>query len=169
MKSSGTWLVAAWFCIGLYAAPAQETDATAKAILDATGVKGGIVVHLGCGDGKLTAALRANDEVSALGYARMARMLAYYHEHTERLTGLVSGGNVLMATTTGNNMALVLPFDLVWWSSDTDRVFSSLATFADQNKFAARELLLVGITTDTTRMQLERRKFVVREKFLFRP
>jgi hypothetical protein len=117
----------------------------------------------------LRAALRADDEVSALGYARMARMLAYYHEHTERLTGLVSGGNVLMATTTGNNMALVLPFDLVWWSGDTDRVFSSLAKFADQNKFAARELLLVGITTDTTRMQLERRKFVVREKFLFRP
>ena len=32
----------------------------AEQILDATGVKGGLVVHLGCGDGKLTAALRAN-------------------------------------------------------------------------------------------------------------
>ena len=30
-------------------------------ILAATGVKGGLVVHLGCGDGKLTAALRASE------------------------------------------------------------------------------------------------------------
>jgi len=34
---------------------------TAGDILEATGVKGGLVVHLGCGDGKLTAALRAGD------------------------------------------------------------------------------------------------------------
>lgn len=30
---------------------------TARSILEATGVKGGLVVHLGCGDGRLTAAL----------------------------------------------------------------------------------------------------------------
>ncbi len=117
----------------------------------------------------LRAALGATDEVSALGYTRMARMLAYYHENTERLQGLVSGGNVLMATTNGKNMALVLPFDLMWWNSETDRVFTSLAKFADQNSFALRELLLVGITSDTTRMQLERRNFVVRQKYLLRP
>jgi len=41
---------------------AESTCKTrAKAILDATGVKGGLVVHVGCGDGSLTAALRAND------------------------------------------------------------------------------------------------------------
>jgi ubiquinone/menaquinone biosynthesis C-methylase UbiE len=34
---------------------------TAKQILDVTDVKGGLVVHLGCGDGELTAALCAND------------------------------------------------------------------------------------------------------------
>jgi hypothetical protein len=33
----------------------------ARAILDESGVKGGVVVHVGCGDGKLTAALRAGD------------------------------------------------------------------------------------------------------------
>ncbi len=38
-----------------------DEHAQARKILDATGVKGGLVVHLGCGDGKLTAALRAND------------------------------------------------------------------------------------------------------------
>ncbi len=52
-------------CLGLLgrAAPGAEGEAAAQArdILAATGVKGGLVVHLGCGDGKLTAALRAND------------------------------------------------------------------------------------------------------------
>jgi outer membrane protein assembly factor BamB len=33
----------------------------ARQILAATGVQGGFVVHVGCGDGKLTAALRANE------------------------------------------------------------------------------------------------------------
>ncbi len=39
------------------AAPADE----AKQILDVTGVQGGLIVHIGCGDGKLTAALHANE------------------------------------------------------------------------------------------------------------
>ncbi len=39
----------------------SSAEEQAKAILDATGVQGGLVVHLGCGDGKLTAALHAGD------------------------------------------------------------------------------------------------------------
>ena len=41
----------------LWAGPAEE----AQKLLSASGVKGGLVVHLGCGDGNLTAALHAND------------------------------------------------------------------------------------------------------------
>jgi len=41
-------------CVTAAAAP------SAKDILKTAGVKGGLVVHLGCGDGKLTAALHAN-------------------------------------------------------------------------------------------------------------
>ena len=33
----------------------------ARRILDAAGTRGGLIVHLGCGDGRLTAVLRAND------------------------------------------------------------------------------------------------------------
>ena len=33
----------------------------AQRVLDASGIKGGLVVHLGCGDGRLTAALRVSD------------------------------------------------------------------------------------------------------------
>jgi outer membrane protein assembly factor BamB len=43
-------------------APAASPDAAlAQKIIEATGVTGGLVVHLGCGDGKLTAALRVSD------------------------------------------------------------------------------------------------------------
>ena len=41
-------------------APLPEQQ-RARKILDATGVAGGLVVHVGCGTGTLTAALRAND------------------------------------------------------------------------------------------------------------
>ena len=40
-------------------AHAAESD-QAKEILAATGVKGGVIVHIGCGEGGLTTALRAN-------------------------------------------------------------------------------------------------------------
>ncbi|MDH4239105.1 MAG: PQQ-binding-like beta-propeller repeat protein [Phycisphaerae bacterium] len=36
-------------------------DRKARQIIDATGVKGGLIVHIGCGDGKLTAALGAGE------------------------------------------------------------------------------------------------------------
>ncbi len=40
-------------------AQASGDERKAGQILDATGIKGGLIVHLGCGDGKLTAALGA--------------------------------------------------------------------------------------------------------------
>lgn len=46
---------------GQAAAASADAEALAQSILSATGVKGGLVVHLGCGDGRLTAALRGND------------------------------------------------------------------------------------------------------------
>ncbi|MFV2066875.1 MAG: class I SAM-dependent methyltransferase, partial [Pirellulales bacterium] len=56
-------------CLGLtlsaFAAGAQGSDAVARkqaeSIFAATGVQGGLVVHLGCGDGRLTAALRKDE------------------------------------------------------------------------------------------------------------
>jgi outer membrane protein assembly factor BamB len=56
-------------CLLSGAAKANGNDAVkgAKEILDTTGVQGGIVVHLGCGDGTLTAALRANDRYTVHG------------------------------------------------------------------------------------------------------
>ena len=53
--SAGILLVAILVVVGSAAAQ------TPREILDATGVQGGLVVHVGCGDGTLTAGLRGND------------------------------------------------------------------------------------------------------------
>ena len=44
-----------------------DPEQQAKQILEITRVKGGLIVHIGCGDGKLTAALRANDSYIVQG------------------------------------------------------------------------------------------------------
>ncbi|MHC5053399.1 MAG: outer membrane protein assembly factor BamB family protein [Planctomycetota bacterium] len=49
--------------------PRPDAEALAREILAATGVRGGLVVHVGCGDGKLTAALRAGDAYLLHGLA----------------------------------------------------------------------------------------------------
>jgi len=54
------------------ALPADE----ARQILQAAGVTGGLVVHLGCGDGRLTAALRASEAYTVHGLARDAATVA---------------------------------------------------------------------------------------------
>ena len=52
-----------WLFAGLLllCAVAEARAKTAADILKETAVKGGLIVHIGCGDGRLTAALRANE------------------------------------------------------------------------------------------------------------
>ncbi|MBC8874579.1 MAG: PQQ-binding-like beta-propeller repeat protein [Planctomycetes bacterium] len=81
-------------CLSLCGAFAGEnqTSKLARDILDSTGVQGGIVVHLGCGDGKLTAALRVDDRFTVHGLdadpANVAE--ARRHVHSAGLYGPVS-------------------------------------------------------------------------------
>lgn len=56
-------------CLLTLATSTAQADVSAKAILDATGVQGGIIVHLGCGGGRLTAGLRATDAFVVHGLA----------------------------------------------------------------------------------------------------
>ncbi len=73
-------------CLLSGAAKANENDAvkSAKEILGSTGVQGGIIVHLGCGDGILTAALHANDRYTIHGLeadpAKVAQARSYIRE-----------------------------------------------------------------------------------------
>ena len=65
-------LVVVWFVFGAswaIAAAAPSAESQAEGILEAAGVKGGLVVHVGCGDGRLTKALRASDSFMVQGLA----------------------------------------------------------------------------------------------------
>jgi len=67
IKRSALGVIAILACIAPSASAAQTPDAEARAVIEATGFTGGLVVHVGCGDGKLTAALGAGDNVLVHG------------------------------------------------------------------------------------------------------
>jgi len=83
--------------IGLLAAaaarsPRPSADALASEILRDTGVQGGLVVHLGCGDGRLTAALHQNDRYLVHGLDSDPEKVSQARAHilSRRLYGPVS-------------------------------------------------------------------------------
>ena len=61
-----------------------ESD-PASQILQATGVKGGLVVHLGCGDGKLTAALHAGESYLVHGLDADPQAVRRAQKHIQSL------------------------------------------------------------------------------------
>jgi len=74
-------LSAAFACILAISLTASATNARqaeqqAKDILDATDVRGGLVVHIGCRDGRLTAALCANDSYIVQGLDKDAENIS---------------------------------------------------------------------------------------------
>ena len=85
---------------------AQGPDAKglARQILEATGVQGGLVVHLGCGDGALTAALRADERYVVHGLDRDADHVAQARAHIHAL-GL--DGTVAVARSTGQGLPYI--------------------------------------------------------------
>ncbi len=62
-KNTDKWAATATlaWAIAATVGAASAASVTAEGVYEATGVRGGLVVHLGCGDGELTAALRLND------------------------------------------------------------------------------------------------------------
>jgi outer membrane protein assembly factor BamB/ubiquinone/menaquinone biosynthesis C-methylase UbiE len=79
-------LITAAICVPAWA------EASANEILDATGVRGGLVVHLGCGNGQVTAELRAGDSFLIQGLDTNAKNVAQAREHIASLglTGVVT-------------------------------------------------------------------------------
>ena len=85
LVSSGA-LALALMCCGAAAiggGVGKAERARARQVLDLAGVHGGLVVHLGCGDGRLTAALRAGPGYLVQGLDRDAAAVAkarhYFH------------------------------------------------------------------------------------------
>ena len=81
---------------------ADAQDATE--ILRATGVTGGLVVHLGCGDGELTAALRASERYCVQGLDRDPARVA---EARERLRKAGVYGPVSAAAFDGEHLPYI--------------------------------------------------------------
>ena len=74
-------------CAGPSFAIAQRLIAKQQAeqILQACNVKGGVVVHIGCGEGKLTAALRANDSYLVHGLDTSAKSINGARKYVQSL------------------------------------------------------------------------------------
>jgi len=60
-------------------------DQRAKQIIDATGVKGGLIVHIGCGNGKLTATLHGGGSYLIHGLDSNAQAVEAAREHIRKL------------------------------------------------------------------------------------
>ena len=65
--------VAAMLLVVLASYPAVAAEQNAANIIKESGVAGGLVVHLGCGDGKLTATLRGSGRYLVHGLDRDPR------------------------------------------------------------------------------------------------
>ncbi|NOZ19559.1 MAG: PQQ-binding-like beta-propeller repeat protein [Planctomycetes bacterium] len=72
----------AWLTLGILPACLAQNAAQ---ILEATGVKGGLIVHINCGDGKLTAALRVNDRFMVHGLDADAKNVEAARKHVQSL------------------------------------------------------------------------------------
>jgi outer membrane protein assembly factor BamB len=72
-------------CFLAFACTATAQEQQARRILDAAGVKGGLMVHLGCGDGKLTAALHTSDRLLVCGLDADANNVAAARKYIDSL------------------------------------------------------------------------------------
>ncbi|NOX54264.1 MAG: PQQ-binding-like beta-propeller repeat protein [Planctomycetes bacterium] len=82
-------LILALSFLATASAETQKTEKSAggraKQILEATGTQGGFIVHLGCGDGRLTAALRADQRFTVHGLDADAAHVAAARQHIRSL------------------------------------------------------------------------------------
>ena len=78
-----------------------NSQSLARAILGATGIKGGLIVHIGCGNGELTAAFHVNDSYLVHGLDRNQRNVETARAH---IHGVSSYGPVSVAQWTGTQL-----------------------------------------------------------------
>jgi len=88
----------------LFATPVRADTQQAKQIMDTTGIKGGLIVHIGCGDGKLTSALRANDSYIVHGLDSKPENVAAARTH---IKSLGQYGNVSVDMCSGDRLPYI--------------------------------------------------------------
>ena len=112
-RAKNSWVFATIvLALALTVAPGRADTEQAKQILDAAGVKGGLIVHIGCGSGRLTSALRANDSYVVHGLDRDPGNVAAARKHFGPAT------TVLLKPTDGPSAIATL----AEWTRDYDTV-----------------------------------------------
>lgn len=87
------------FALLLFVSPAVGADSSTSAdVIEAAGIKGGLVVHIGCGDGKFTAALHASDSYIVQGLATDSEAVMAARE------SLAKSGDVTIAPFDGKTL-----------------------------------------------------------------
>jgi SAM-dependent methyltransferase len=89
-------------CSGAETTAADQRDLAARVLAD-SGVKGGLIVHLGCGDGRLTAALRLNERCLVQGLDTDAANI-------EKARSTIRGLNVYGSVSVGRFDGMHLPY-----------------------------------------------------------
>jgi len=120
-------LLAVCLLVGTAGARANDPAASAEQILKTTGVKGGIVVHLGCGDGKLTAALHAGPAFTVHGLDADAANVAAARKY-------IQGRGLYGEVSAERFSAAKLPY--------ADNLINLIVT-ADPGKVAQNEIMRV--------------------------
>ena len=98
------WGLSLWVAsLNLWGAEPKQADE----LLAAAGIQGGVIVHVGCGDGRLTAALRANDSFLVHGLDADAKNVEAARKHIQSL-GLY--GSVSVAQWDGQRLPYIENF-----------------------------------------------------------
>lgn len=101
MTSVRLLAVACLFLCALFAKAQDSAEQQAEKIIQASGVQGGLIVHLGCGDGQLTSALRVNDRFLVHGLDTDA---AKVEQARERIRSLGLYGKITVEQLTTNQL-----------------------------------------------------------------
>lgn len=97
-------LFLAALCFGFAAGVQSAPDADAKQIIEKTGITGGLVIHVNIGDGKLTAALRANERYQVHGVDTDASKVDAAREY---IRGLGVYGDVAVDQFNGKSLPYI--------------------------------------------------------------
>jgi outer membrane protein assembly factor BamB len=114
-------------CCGAETTAADQRDLAARVLAD-SGVKGGLIVHVGCGDGRLTAALRINERYLVQGLDTDAANI-----EKARLT--IRGLNVYGPVSVGHFDGTHLPY--------IDNVVNLVVVASDKWQVASEEITRV--------------------------
>ncbi len=113
----------------------------------------------------IDSARRARDEVEALAFESVSRMLALYHEDEAPLAHIRNGGALPVAETRAGALVWALPVDLLYWNEETARAVDALTAGADGRRVV---LLLPGIATERAQRMLAARGVQLHQRFLYR-